>query len=191
MNKKVIGISGLARSGKDSLCKLMTELIPNSKRFALADILKENINPFLISQFGIDIFTCSPSEKELVRPLLVSYGKVLRIKTKGKFFTDFLEKKISEDDCDVAIITDVRYDEFDEDEIWWVKNRMSGVMIHLSRDGILPPNEDEEKNDPILKLKSDISIRWETSDNQQYLRKIADFAADFCLKKITEKKSVV
>lgn len=191
MNKKIIGISGLARSGKDSLCKLLLGSIENSKRFALADVLKENINPFLIEQFGIDIFTCSPSEKELVRPLMVAYGKVLRNKTSGKFFTDFLEKKISEDNCEIAIITDVRYDEFKEDEVSWVKNKMGGVLVHLSRQGILPPNEDEAKNDPVLKLKSDISIEWETSDNQRYLKKIADSVAAFCLKKLIEKKSIV
>jgi hypothetical protein len=54
-----------------------------------------------------------------------------------------------------SFITDVRFD----NEIEWVHG-LGGETIHITRKGILPPNKDEEENDPILKNKSKFSVEW-------------------------------
>jgi len=134
---KVIGLTGVARSGKDTFCKTLIDLFKEkdicAKRFAIADALKDDINPFLISKFGIDVFNCSAEQKEFIRPMMVAYGKCKRKETEGKYWTSILENKIKNDNCDIAIITDVRYCEFEKDEAHWIKNVMSGKLIHISR----------------------------------------------------------
>jgi dephospho-CoA kinase len=94
MNKRVIGISGLAGSGKDTFVDLLQKQIPQVKRFALADALKVEINPYLIKEFGVDIFTCDRETKNMHRPLLVSHGKERRISSQGRYWVELLDKKI-------------------------------------------------------------------------------------------------
>lgn len=168
---RVIAITGVATAGKDLMCSLLRSGLEargfSAKRFALADELKEKLKNLLWTEFKIDIFFCTQEEKSLVRPLMVSFGKIAREISDGKYWTNILEKKILQEKAlDFAIVTDVRYDEFEEDEVFWVKNKMGGVMIHVRRfeNGkvIEAPNEDERKNDPILEEKSDFSIEWET-----------------------------
>jgi hypothetical protein len=57
-----------------------------------------------------------------------------------------------------VIITDVRY----ENEIDWIQQELKGSALYISREGILPANEEEEQNCPTLKNKSDLSINWKT-----------------------------
>jgi hypothetical protein len=169
---RVIGLSGVATSGKDLMCSLLVEAFEKqgkkAKRFALADELKLKLNDLLKKEFSIDIFSCSKEEKELVRPLLVSFGKIARERTQGKFWTDLLERKIKESESiDYAIVTDVRYDEFEEDEVSWVIEKMNGVLVHISRleNGIrvTPPNEDEARNDPRIEGKANFKVVWDTN----------------------------
>ena len=58
----MIGISGIAASGKDLFCRLLLKEI-KGHRIALADQLKEEINPYIISKFGIDVLNCSTESK--------------------------------------------------------------------------------------------------------------------------------
>lgn len=64
-----------------------------------------------------------------------------------------VKKSIS--DKTFSFITDVRFD----NEIDWVHN-LGGQTVHITRKGIVPPNEDELKNDPILKNKSKFLVEW-------------------------------
>ena len=72
---KVIGISGLARSGKDTLFQFLSGKLKedniSSKRLAFADELKEECDDFLKKNIGISAFTEKNSEKEIIRPFLV------------------------------------------------------------------------------------------------------------------------
>lgn len=167
--KKVIGLSGVAGSGKDTLFTLLNLRNPNTKRFALADILKEEISPFIKELYGIDIFNCSREEKNLLRPILVEHGKIRRTFTSGTYWTSKLTKSINEfislDPKNVAIITDIRYAEYEEDELFWLKKMLNGHLIHITMtldkgEKLMPPNKEEERNDPVLKKNADIKIAW-------------------------------
>jgi len=171
---RVIGITGVARVGKDTLCANLIKAYKNeglvAKRFALADELKDAMRIFLFDNFNIDILNCSPEDKELIRPLLVEFGRAKRIQSNGTYWTSLLYEKMlkaqQEQPFDIAIVTDIRYAEYDFDEVDWLHSH-DGTLIHLSRfllDGSLlqPPNQDEEKNDPILFEKADIVLRLET-----------------------------
>ena len=173
LNKALVGIAGVAKSGKDTACQLIIDIAKSvgltAQRFALADELKIALRPTLINTYGIDIMKCTPEEKEKVRPELVEYGKQLREKTNGKFWTDILHSKIAESSCELAIVSDIRYCSYDEDEVQWLK-KLGGALIHVTRHEngrlIPPPNQDEKENDPKLIALSDIDIVWPTAPRE-------------------------
>lgn len=176
----VIGLSGFAKVGKDTFCNALIKALVtkgySAKRFALADELKKKLNPFLIQECGIDIFNCSPQEKETVRDILVAYGKVKRLQSQGRFWTSILEEIIWKESHDFSIVTDVRYDFFPNDEVWWIKSQMSGILIHLNRGGIKPPNKDEEINDPKIAAQADFDLIFPNLPED----KIQEFVDIFC-----------
>ena len=168
----MIGISGIAGAGKDLFCKLLLKEIQGT-RIALADPLKEETRGFILQKYAIDILNCTLEEKNKVRDLLVFYGGIKRYETKGQYWTDKAQKKA--DACKgVPIVTDIRYAEYENDEVNWVKGKNKGVLIHLrkyceietmdnsqvKRIYFDPPNEDERRNDPKLIEKADYSIEW-------------------------------
>lgn len=159
---KLIGISGLARSGKDSFFELSKPLLKSKsfkfKRYAFADALKEECDSFLIKNTGISAFTENSKEKEIIRPLLVVYGTHIRRKMDKNCWISKIENRVKDSisSKEFVFITDVRF----KNEIDWV-HKLGGVSIHVSRENNTPPNKDELKNDPILKQSSLIKIEWE------------------------------
>ena len=175
----IIGITGVARCGKDTfysiLKKYLEERQLKSQRLAFADDLKEELNGFTREKFKIDLFKCDGIEKELVRPLMVAYGKCRRSQTEGKYWTSKLDPKVEKllKEQIVPIITDVRYIEYKDDEYSWLKSH-NGILIHLSRkltDGsIVPPaNIEEKSNDNKLKAVADYCLCWETCQDTNFL----------------------
>ena len=175
----MIGISGIAGSGKDLFCKFLLKEIKGS-RIALADPLKEETRGFILQKYGIDILSCSLEEKNKVRDLLVFYGGIKRYESKGTYWTDKAQKKA--DNCKhVPIVTDIRYAEYQNDEIHWLKAKNKGTLIHLrkycevetfgpqvKRVYFDPPNEDEKRNDPKIRAKADYCIEWPHIENANY-----------------------
>ena len=172
----MIGISGIAASGKDLFCRLLLKEI-KGQRIALADQLKEEIKPYIISKYGIDVTNCSTESKNKVRDFLVFYGGLKRFQTDGKYWTDAAQKKV--DACkSTPIVTDIRYDDYKNDEVSWVKSKNKGILIHIrkywevedlfemQRHYFDPPNEDEKRNDPSLRSKADYHIEWPHIENQ-------------------------
>lgn len=159
---KVIGLCGLARCGKDSFYNISREILLkreiDSVRFAFADCLKEECDPILKDNLGISAFTEDSREKEIIRPLLVTYGTHIRRKLNRNCWIDKIQESVIREAGygRVAFITDVRF----ENEIDWIHS-LNGSSIHITRDGTLPPNEEEAKNDPILKNKSTHSVEWQ------------------------------
>lgn len=190
--KLTIGISGVARSGKDTFCALLIEELAKRKihatRFALADKLKTELAPVIKQFYGLDIFNCTPQEKEQLRDLMVFHGKMRRLTSKGTHWTSQIEPIIRYGIGvgDVAIVTDIRYDVFPEDELPWLKKKMGGLLVHVSRfymesneeddDGnpfpvfIQPPNKDEAENDPKIKSQADYRVEWQTGDIEKFCR---------------------
>jgi hypothetical protein len=175
----MIGITGVARSGKDTfysiLKKYLKEKNLESQRIALADELKKELGDFVEKKFKIDLNKCDGSDKELIRPLMVAYGKCRRVQTQGKYWTSIVDQKVKElkKDNIIPIITDIRYIEYKEDEYAWLKS-YNGILIHLSRkldDGsfVPPANMEEKSNDNKLKAVADFSICWETCQDTNFL----------------------
>jgi hypothetical protein len=116
----------------------------------LADALKQEIAPFLKDLYGIDIFSCSREDKNLVRQILVEHGRIRRIATNGTYWTNKLTQSIK-DYVDaapenVAVITDIRYSVYEEDEVFWLKNIMGGSLVHIAMmvnkgEKLQPPNK--------------------------------------------------
>ena len=172
----MIGITGVATSGKDTLFILLKKFFHEKnllcQRFALADELKKDLKDFILEKFAIDIQKCNSTEKRLIRPILVAYGKVKRNQTFGRYWIEKLKSNI-EKESTIPIVTDIRYDEYPADEFSWLKKENNGILIHVSRiqDGkfILPANEEEKINDEKLKVQSDYQIVWCTENDQERL----------------------
>ena len=179
MENKMIGLTGVARSGKDTFYSILKKYLEEkgikSQRLAFADALKNELYEFTKDKFKIDLLNCTPEDKEIVRPLMVAYGKCRRSQTEGKYWTSTIEPKVNAliADNKIPIITDVRYIEYKDDEYSWLKSH-NGLLIHISRklnDGsfIPPANIEEKANDNKLKAVSDISITWETCQDVNFL----------------------
>lgn len=169
----IIGISGVARSGKDTLAngfvKIFEELGIKAKRYALADELKLEVRSFIKKTLNIDVFDLTDYQKKLIRPFLVFWGTHIRRENNKNCWIESLEKQLKPDT--LTIVSDIRY----ENEAEWVKKN-GGILIHISRIGdfgniIEAPNEEERQNDPILAAKADASFVWQTfgNDNKNLL----------------------
>jgi hypothetical protein len=179
MENNMIGLTGVARSGKDTFYAILKRYLKekniDSQRIALADNLKYELGDFVKEKFKIDLNKCDGSDKELIRPLMVAYGKCRRVQTEGKYWTSLVEAKIKELNKNniLPIITDIRYIEYKEDEYSWLKSH-NGILVHISRkldDGSLipPANIEEKSNDNKLKAVADYSISWETCQDVNFL----------------------
>lgn len=164
----IFGIAGVARCGKDTLGKhLILKLNKNSLpciNISFASALKTDLDSFLKEKLKISAFTENNSEKELIRPLLVTYGTEVCRKIDQDFWIKKIDKKVksSIENKIIVVITDVRY----ENEARWIKQN-GGFIIHLSRMGQKPANFQEKVNDPILKKVSDYKIKWKTFSDEK------------------------
>jgi hypothetical protein len=194
---KIIAVSGLARSGKDTIANKLQQLIienhPNLKvsRESFASFLKDEINEFVLSKFNKNIYELDGEDKEMLRPLLVAYGFAKRHQTQGRYFVDLLTKKMQNENNDICIISDLRYADKQSDELFWLKNEVDGKLIHVERYSfkdssenkkifIKAPNQDEKRNNPILKSVADFKISWPSAKNDEELDAMArKYCEDF------------
>ena len=81
----------------------------------------------------------------------------------------------------LVVITDIRYDEYLNDEVSWLKEEVGGFLVHIEKffnDGkdirfVQPINEDESINNPKLRKKADFVLTWPNDLNE-------DKAKDYC-----------
>jgi hypothetical protein len=199
----MIGLSGIAGAGKDLFCKLLLKQIKGT-RIALADPLKEEVRGFILEKYGIDILNCTLEEKNRVRDFLVFYGGIKRYESKGTYWTDKAQKKVDACKC-TPVVTDIRYAEYQNDEIHWIKYVNQGVLVHIrkyceietlgthtKRVYFDPPNEDEKRNDPKLIEKADYSIEWphvENATHEEVKETLIPYAKEFAKWYTTSKRS--
>lgn len=177
MTKKYIGVSGVARSGKNLFCdiaiKQLSQKGVKAKQYALAYYLKKDCEEFIKTKLGLDVFTEKTDDKTIFREMLVWYGGVKRKQTEGAYWTSMLQKDMDADDNEVIFVSDIRYDQYPKDEVYWIKEVLGGYLVHVSkytyndwdeRVFTEPPNEHEKLNDPLVKLKSDYLLQWKQSD---------------------------
>ena len=182
---KIIGIAGVAGSGKDLFYKLLSEEL-DCRRFSLGDELKHELKTHCLEHFGIDPTNCNRDEKDFIRPSLVAHASIKRKLSEGRYWIEKVDPKIKNHYFEshhrdqntknkVCCITDIRYCEYDHDEVSWLKNELNGILVHLSlfkninskRVLKLGANEDEKKYDPLLKELSDFSYECEFIEAKQ------------------------
>ena len=179
----IIGLGGIAKSGKDFFfTNLKKTTKRNVIRFAIADELKKELFSLIKNTYNVDIFNCSAEDKEKIRPMLLSHGKIRRNESKGRHWINKISEKIKDaakDKENIVVITDVRYDEFANDEVDWVKKELNGFFVHISKyiedKGVrvfgIPPNEDEAINNPRLIEKADYLIQWPDKLGEEQAKK--------------------
>lgn len=186
MSVLYIGISGVARSGKDSLALEIENLIRSYKgktiyKTSLAYPLKEDCKDFIQQYLGLDVFTDNNEEKATFREFLVWYGKVKRQQTEGKYWTTLLDERVKKFQPDICIIPDIRYQQYEQDEVSWLKTKQNNILIHLQRIAIngeiVPPaNVDESINDSIIQNSADYKIVWPTFTDENKEENMREFA---------------
>ena len=177
---RFVGLSGFATVGKDLFFSILSSNYP-SARFSLGDVLKAEVRQKILNEDGVDILNCNSQDKKKIRPKLVKYGTDKRRETEGKYFTDKMDLIIKNTFTlsKIPVITDIRYKEFENDEIEWLKNDLGGVLVYIKKYKIISgekvyteaPNESEKKNDPLLRENADYTIDW------QEVEKAEDFTA--------------
>lgn len=156
VTRSMIGLSGYARSGKDSAEAIIrarfTGLGARSARFAFADALKRMADPFLQKTLGISAWTKVSEEKKIIRPFLVGLGESCRaldpsfwVKKLAPSILASIEKQLF-----MPIITDVRY----KNEAEWVKS-LGGIIVYIGREGVGPANDEEARTVPEVAAMAD------------------------------------
>lgn len=185
MDHLILGFSGKAGCGKDTLFSLLkSHFSPriDVRRFSVGDIIRQHLNmlPYVTAR-GINFFDLKRDQKELWRPLMVAYGNSCRNASKGRFFIDILEPHIksrARNIPTISCITDIRFDEFEKDEVHWLQNELHGNLVYIDRyttdlegnqSSIPFINDTEREQDPKLRKKADISIVWPTVNDKSIL----------------------
>lgn len=119
-NKTIIGLCGYARSGKDTVGKMMIEKM-NFKRISFGDVLKKDLDEHMkshvledLTKKGLeisieDINFSNPKNaeiKEILRPYMIWFGETMKIKNGIHHWTNRALLEIG--DNKKIVITDVR-----------------------------------------------------------------------------------
>tara|TARA_R110000824_G_scaffold21832_3_gene80978 strand:+ start:88 stop:699 length:612 start_codon:yes stop_codon:yes gene_type:complete len=166
---KVIGIAGVARVGKDTFCESLIDILKSqgikAQRVAFADALKQDIASLLEEKLGhkwVDKLGVNPyiKDKEIIRPLYVAYGKLMRDLTQDAHWVNKVKEKVETNRKKniISLISDVRY----ADEVNWINSTRGGATVYLNREGFHPINEEEVINDPLARSKCTYQVQWTT-----------------------------
>lgn len=167
----MIGISGLARSGKDTLAQNLAEIIKSDlecevRIYSFALPIRSQINDLLESYYNISSFTEDNEEKLIIRPLLVAHGEQMKKRWGKDFWLKELIATIEEDRSKnkkiFPIISDVRFD-FEAKAI----QELGGQIINIRKIGNKPPNEIEAANDPLVRKICDLKHSWPSYEPDQ------------------------
>lgn len=171
----IIGISGYARSGKDTFGEALVKILSNygikAKTYALATQLKIDISFLTEGDFNISAFTKDDKEKKIIRPLLVGYGEAWR-NANPDHWLEILNSNL--EPKTLPIITDIRY----ENEANWIfKNK--GFLLNLNRqlpngEYICAANKEEEFNAPKVSQMSSFNLTWKTTDDEKLIEEIVE-----------------
>ena len=224
-----IGISGISGAGKDlffNLCKeYLKELKIFSTRIALGDEVKSEAKEAIEEMYGFSPINCSRKQKNSIRSHLVFLGAVKRQQTKGRYWVKKAEHAIENLHQKFlpqiltnpfVFITDIRYDEYKKDEVYWIKNELEGTLVHVekfkpfpkineesmptglfSKEWNIPPNKAERKNDPKLRRSAHKVIQWQNYENiplpraKKHLAPAVKSFIDEELEKINTKKGLI
>lgn len=166
----VVAISGSRCVGKDTMFTNLKILNPKFSRFAFADMLKYDMDVFIKTQFNIDVFNPSSVEKELIRPLFISYGTIRR----NQNINYWVEKLLPtlNDSTIIPCIVDLRF--INELNLLRETYGTNLIHIHLERVNSPVPTTDELENGPILASRSDYKLIWGNNTPETRLELISE-----------------
>ena len=171
----MIGISGYARSGKDTFGEALVRILKQygikAKTYALATQLKYDITFLTESDFNISAFTVDDQEKKIIRPLLVGYGEAWR-KADPDHWIKVLDSNF--EPKTLSIVTDIRY----VNEADWILNN-NGFLLNVNRsisteEFVGPANEEEKLNGPKVKQKCSFDLCWGTISDQKLIDEVVE-----------------
>lgn len=192
MSYLILGLSGKATAGKDTFYNLLKEEMSDYDvyRSSIGDLLKTDLNN--LSYFAknkIDFKNLNSEQKEELRPLMVEYASFVRKHSHGKYFLETIDKQIYETVKSrntksilypytkplIICITDVRFDEYEADEVQWIKNIHNGKLIYIDRYDLVYGNrvpiayvnETEKEQMPRIKEKADEIVEWPTVTDER------------------------
>ena len=154
----IIGISGSRCVGKDAFFKILCTLNHNFKRYAFADALKYDLHSLLKKQFNIDIFKADSIQKEMIRPIMISYGYTWR-NIDIDHWVKLVYNKIQKlDNHIVPVITDLRY----ENELNFLRKEYGKklIHIHITRSDGVEPTQEELNSLAHIHYKADVHVQW-------------------------------
>lgn len=172
----LIAISGVATAGKNLfstlLIKRLAERYPNyiCREFSLAFNLRKELAPILKKNFNLDAWSKDSNEKNKFRDLFTVWADMRRRETNGRYFYEKLWQEVSKfekKETNINIVTDVRFKEYEYDEVDFFKEK--GVVVHVSKFTLgkngrknftLPANRFEQFNDPRVKKMADYKVAW-------------------------------
>ena len=171
-----IGISGVAGCGKNTLSTIIIKLLQRMglpyRELSIAKNLKQEVSWASRELYGINSSNCTRKEKDTIRPLLVAHGVIKRKLSNGRHWIEMLNKELAPDK--INIITDIRFNKYEKDEVYWLKNEINGVLIHLSRYDEIngkrlyfsPANQEERENDTRVKREADFILNWKSEKSE-------------------------
>ena len=170
LEKKIIGVGGNARSGKDTLASnlvsILAELNIKAEKVSFANALRQSVDDFLLRELGISAFTEDKKEKDIIRPFLVFWGTDIMRGRDEDVWVKKLQSSLKEDQ--VNIISDLRF----TNELDWIQNN-NGVSVMLSRPNANPANKYEEEENK--KLRQSVNLKFSLADlkkeNRDYILK--------------------
>lgn len=160
MKQVLIGLGSKAQIGKDyaaiQLKKELAKSMPleiTVERIAFADALKKDLT-YLFKQNGLNLdeLLAVPELKEKVRPLLVTYGQIMR-KFKPDVWIDRAFDGRLFPPHHVTIVTDVRF----PNEVAKIKE-MGGYYVEIISDRP-PANETEALYSPLMEGLADFKVK--------------------------------
>jgi len=182
---KIIGISGLAGDGKDTVCKILHKFFLEKTKYqfyriSLADKLKLDCRDACVDLFGINPLYCTREQKDKIRDFLVFYGKIKRLQEpKGTYWTTEAYKKMLDiaNEKTIICVPDIRHATYPDDECQWIKKN-NGIHIHKKKFKLIsdfsfgrttgikkaystPVNAEEETNTPVVEKMADYILEWQ------------------------------
>jgi hypothetical protein len=183
MTKRVILVSGYARTGKDTFADaLITSLDSKAKRLKFASALRKATDKALKALgISLDVWSEDEATKALVRPLLVEMARLARAVDKDVFARSTLSDSIyalSVNGEQTVVITDLRYE--NEIKLFREAGKQLGwdvQRVHLEREGTHAAHEEELVSIDLLN-KSD-EPDWQSTFANGDLEGIKNFALMF------------
>ena len=158
----VVGIAGTRNSGKDTLFSHLKAIDPRFQHYAFASALKADLRQLIQSQFGIDPLTAAGADKELIRPILVSYGCTWR-----EIDIDHWTKVVAGQIWDnhkhnpqpqISCVCDFRF--VSEAELFRAQFGGSFKLVNLTRHGAPEPTDEEKKHFEKVAAMADYHVLW-------------------------------